>query len=108
MVLTLVSAPAGFGKTALVSEWVARCERLEPKVRAAWLSLDEGDNDPTRFLAYLITALQTIEARHEYAGNIGIGALSALRSPQPAASLASGSCPRPTIPIACIRVFWIT
>jgi LuxR family maltose regulon positive regulatory protein len=75
--LTLVSAPAGFGKTTLVSEWVAGCERLEPKVRAAWLSLDEGDNDPARFMAYMITALQTIEA------NIGKGALSALQSPQP-------------------------
>ena len=75
--LTLVSAPAGFGKTTLVSEWLAGCERLEPKVRAAWLSLDEGDNDPARFLAYMIAALRTIEA------NIGKGALSALQSPQP-------------------------
>ncbi|HSR29268.1 MAG TPA: hypothetical protein VLY63_01790, partial [Anaerolineae bacterium] len=58
--LTLVSAPAGFGKTTLVSEWVTGCERLEPKVRAAWLSLDEGDNDPVRFLAYMIAALRTI------------------------------------------------
>ena len=60
--LTLVSAPAGFGKTTLVSGWVTGCERLEPKVRAAWLSLDEGDNDPTRFLAYMIAALRSIEA----------------------------------------------
>jgi LuxR family maltose regulon positive regulatory protein len=75
--LTLVSAPAGFGKTTLVSEWVAGCERLEPKVRAAWLSLDEGDNDPARFLTYMIAALQTIEA------NIGKRALGALQSPQP-------------------------
>ena len=44
--VTLISAPAGFGKTTLVREWVAACERP-----AAWLSLDEGDNDPTRFLA---------------------------------------------------------
>jgi LuxR family maltose regulon positive regulatory protein len=57
--LTLISAPAGFGKTTLVSEWVAGCERLEPKVPVAWLSLDEGDNDPTRFLTYFIAALQT-------------------------------------------------
>ena len=40
--LTLISAPAGFGKTTLVSEWVAGCGRP-----VAWLSLDEGDNDPT-------------------------------------------------------------
>ncbi|MGB3712912.1 MAG: LuxR C-terminal-related transcriptional regulator [Candidatus Promineifilaceae bacterium] len=70
--LTLISAPAGFGKTTLVSEWVAGCERP-----AAWLSLDEGDNDPTRFLAYLVAALQTIAA------NIGEGVLGVLQSPQP-------------------------
>ena len=70
--LTLVSAPAGFGKTTLVSEWVAGCGRP-----AAWLSLDERDGDPTRFLAYLVAALQTI------APNIGDGVLAALQSPQP-------------------------
>ncbi len=75
--LTLISAPAGFGKTTLVSEWVAGCERLEPKVRVAWLSLDEGDSDPARFLTYLVAALQTITA------NIGKGALGVLQAPQP-------------------------
>jgi LuxR family maltose regulon positive regulatory protein len=54
--LTLVSAPAGFGKTTLVATWV---ETIEPAV--AWLSLDEGDNDPVRFFAYFITALQTVD-----------------------------------------------
>ena len=52
---TLISAPAGFGKTTLVSEWLARCERP-----VAWLSLDEGDNDTTRFLTYFVAALQTV------------------------------------------------
>jgi LuxR family maltose regulon positive regulatory protein len=75
--LTLISASAGFGKTTLVSEWVAGCERPEPKVRVAWLSLDEGDNDPTRFLTYLIAALQTIAA------NIGAWVLGVLQAPQP-------------------------
>ncbi len=42
--LTLVSAPAGFWKTTLVSEWIAHCGRP-----VAWLSLDEGDNDPPAF-----------------------------------------------------------
>ena len=70
--LTLISAPAGFGKSTLVSEWVAGCERP-----IAWLSLDEGDNDPTRFLIYLVAALQTIAA------TIGAGVLAALQSPQP-------------------------
>ena len=76
--LTLVSAPAGFGKTTLVSEWVHGLEVVRrPPQRVAWLSLDESDNDPTRFLAYLIAALRTIEA------DIGRGPLSALQSPQP-------------------------
>jgi LuxR family maltose regulon positive regulatory protein len=70
--LTLISASAGFGKTTLASEWVAGCGRL-----VAWLSLDEGDNDPTQFLTYLVAALQTI------AVNIGTGVLAVLQSPQP-------------------------
>jgi LuxR family maltose regulon positive regulatory protein len=70
--LTLISAPAGFGKTTLLSEWIAACERP-----AAWLSLDEGDNDPPCFLAYLVAALQTL------APKIGAGALAMLQSPQP-------------------------
>jgi LuxR family transcriptional regulator, maltose regulon positive regulatory protein len=52
--LTLVSAPAGFGKTTLISRWVAGTGRA-----VAWLSLDETDNDPARFLSYLIGALRT-------------------------------------------------
>src|SRR5205807_1392951 len=70
--LTLISAPAGFGKTTLVSEWVEGIERA-----TAWLSLDEGDNDPTRFLTYLVAALQTIAA------TLGEGVLGVLQSPQP-------------------------
>ncbi len=70
--LSLISAPAGFGKTTLVSEWVASIGRP-----TAWLSLDEGDNDPTRFLAYLVAALQTVAA------NIGQEVMAALQSPQP-------------------------
>ena len=54
--LTLISAPAGFGKTTLVSEWVADCGRP-----VGWLSLDEGDTNPARFISYLITALQLIK-----------------------------------------------
>ena len=66
------SAPAGFGKTTLVSEWFAGCGQP-----VAWLSLDEGDNDPTRFLIYLVAALQTIAPKS------GAGVLAALQSPQP-------------------------
>src|SRR5438477_5610175 len=70
--LTLISAPAGFGKTTLISQWVASCDR-----QVAWLSLDEGDSDPTRFLTYLVAALRTI------APTLGEGVLGALQSPQP-------------------------
>jgi LuxR family maltose regulon positive regulatory protein len=70
--LTLISAPAGFGKTTLVSEWVARYGG-----QVAWLSLDEGDNDCTRFLVHLVAALRTIAATN------GEAALGALQSPQP-------------------------
>lgn len=70
--LTLISAPAGFGKTTLVGEWVAGGERP-----VAWLSLDDADSDPSRFLAYLIAAIQTV------APTIGEGILRALQSSQP-------------------------
>jgi LuxR family maltose regulon positive regulatory protein len=58
--LTLVSAPAGFGKTTLVSGWLASAEAARPERKAAWLSLDQADNDPTTFWRYLIAALQTV------------------------------------------------
>src|SRR5713101_5018498 len=70
--LTLIAAPAGFGKTTLVSAWVAGCDR-----QVAWLSLEEGENDPTLFLTYLVAALQTI------APTIGEGVWGVLQSPQP-------------------------
>ena len=70
--LTLISAPAGFGKTTLVSEWIAAGVRP-----VAWLSLEEGDSDPGRFLTYLVAALQTIVE------NIGEEILGVLHSPQP-------------------------
>ncbi len=55
--LTLVSAPAGFGKTTLLAQWLA--ERSIPVAPVAWLSLEPEDNDPVRFLTYLLAALQT-------------------------------------------------
>jgi LuxR family transcriptional regulator, maltose regulon positive regulatory protein len=73
--LTLVSAPAGFGKTTLLSEWLR--SRVGGDRSVAWLSLDAGDNDPVRFLSYLVAALRTVEER------IGEGVLAALRSPEP-------------------------
>ncbi|MHB9115608.1 MAG: AAA family ATPase [Thermoleophilia bacterium] len=71
--LTLVSAPAGSGKSTLVSGWIhGWCGR-----QAAWLSMDEGDSDPARFLAHLVAALRTVAA------DVGEGVLAILQSPPP-------------------------
>lgn len=70
--LTLISAPVGFGKTTLLSEWVA-----SRRSAMAWVSLDAGDNNPALFWRYVITALQQIEQR------IGAAALAALHADQP-------------------------
>ncbi len=69
--LTIISAPAGFGKTTLVCEWLEA-----GKLPAAWISLDENDGDPARFLTYLVSALQTLIA------GIGDEILGALQSAQ--------------------------
>jgi LuxR family maltose regulon positive regulatory protein len=69
--LSLLSAPPGFGKTTLLSEWIHK-----KKFPAAWFSVDEGDNDPSSFLTYMIAALQTIDK------NWGQPALELIQSPQ--------------------------
>ncbi|MFN2137561.1 MAG: LuxR family transcriptional regulator, partial [Candidatus Promineifilaceae bacterium] len=70
--LTLISAPAGFGKTTLAAAWLASVDQP-----SAWLALDEEDGDPARFLAYLIAALQTIWPE------TGLELAALLASPQP-------------------------
>ena len=65
--LTLVSAPAGFGKTTLLSAWAG-----QSALPVAWLSLDAGENDPARFVAYCVAALQTVHA------DLGAAALARL------------------------------
>jgi LuxR family maltose regulon positive regulatory protein len=72
--LTLISAPAGFGKTTLLSEWAAGCRHP-----VAWLSLDRGDNDPARFWAYFIAAVRREQV------DAGEAALMMLQSSQPPA-----------------------
>lgn len=79
--LTLVSAPAGFGKTTLLSEWI---NRGKAGSRIAWLALDERDSDPIRFLAYLVTALLNVEP------HIAITRLAGLQSPPPLETLLVG------------------
>ena len=69
--LTLISAPAGFGKTTVVSEWLAQAEKA-----VAWLSLSEDESEINRFLAYLIGALQRV------APTIDMGVVDVLQSPQ--------------------------
>jgi len=72
--MTLISASAGFGKTTLVCEWIISCGRP-----VAWLSMDEGDKDPSRCLTYIVAALQSVKAE------IGAGLLETLQSPKPPA-----------------------
>jgi LuxR family maltose regulon positive regulatory protein len=67
--LCLLDAPAGFGKTTLLAQW---CAGAGPS-RVAWVSLDEGDNDPTRFWTYVVEAIRTVEP------TVGAAALAALR-----------------------------
>ncbi|MCP5101648.1 MAG: winged helix-turn-helix transcriptional regulator [Chloroflexi bacterium] len=70
--LTLVTAPAGFGKTTVVTQWLSQQD-----LPIAWLSLDKNDNDLTRFLSYFVAALQRVSPQ------IGTAAHALLRSPQP-------------------------
>ncbi len=90
--LTLISAPAGFGKTTLIAEWLGaltavaddrsqiRNPRSEIPYQSAWLSLDEGESDLARFLTYLIAAFNRLGGTET---TIGRGALGILQSPQP-------------------------
>ena len=70
--LTLVAAPAGFGKTTLVSQWIPQSQHC-----VTWLSLDSADNDPIRFWCYVVAALQRLRS------DLGAGALVLLQAPQP-------------------------
>lgn len=70
--LTLISAPAGFGKTTLLAQWIPQSERC-----VCWISLDEADNDLTRFLSYFIAALQLLRT------DFGQATLAMLQAPQP-------------------------
>jgi LuxR family maltose regulon positive regulatory protein len=73
--LTVISAPAGFGKTTLLAEWLATSEAGQG--RAAWVALDQSDNEPALFWAYFVAALQTVHAQ------IGTNTFVLLHSPQP-------------------------
>lgn len=75
--VTLVSAPAGFGKTTLISEWIRGRERDGAPLRVGWLCLDEADNDPVRFSSYLVAALNVADP------HVGQSAWAMMQSPQP-------------------------
>lgn len=75
--LILVSAPAGFGKTTLVASWINRLQPPDRNKRAAWLSLDETDNNPVRFWMYFIAALQALGGDLERAGETTLAAFQA-------------------------------
>ncbi len=70
--LILVSAPAGYGKTTLLSSWLR-----ETRISSAWLSLDKSDNDPVHFLQYFLSAL------HQIVPTVGLDLLDMLQGIQP-------------------------
>src|SRR5919199_1327001 len=74
--LTLISAPAGFGKTTILADWL-RQQTERQQVHAAWLTLDAGESEPYQFLRYLVAALQTV------APDIGATILALVQAPQP-------------------------
>ncbi|MBP1468647.1 hypothetical protein EYB53_023235 [Candidatus Chloroploca sp. M-50] len=67
--LTLIAAPAGYGKTTLAAQWIAQLNRT-----VVWLSLDDADDDPVRFCTYLVAALQRVHPA------IGVDLLPVLRA----------------------------
>ena len=83
--LTLVSAPAGFGKTTLLAAWLASASVAQREYLAAWLSLDQTDNDPTTFWTYVIAALQTV------APSVGTESLALIEAPQTAIEVVLGT-----------------
>jgi LuxR family maltose regulon positive regulatory protein len=81
--VTVVSAPAGFGKSTLLAAWLAGASaRGEGELAAAWLSLDAGDNDPALFWKYVIASLRTI------APGVGTEALGMVNMPSPVSAQA--------------------
>src|SRR5262245_49390627 len=70
--LVLVAAPAGFGKTTLLTQWLSSSGSPGAPVRVAWLSLDDGDSEPAQFLGHVVASLQTTEP------DVGVDALAML------------------------------
>ena len=101
--LTLITAPAGYGKTSLASEWThaLQSETAEATFhqRITWLSLEESDSEPIRFLSYMIAALQQV------APDIGVGALGLFEMAQspPINTVRTTTCDRAVAPIRIAR-----
>ncbi|MCJ7624528.1 MAG: hypothetical protein MUO76_13575, partial [Anaerolineaceae bacterium] len=107
--LTLLSAPAGFGKTTLVSEWIdnlrsGTAKESQIENRIAWLPLDKDDNDTARFLTYFIAALNQIEGINAVFGK---GALTMLQSPQPAPSEAVLTSLINELAASSVKIFFV-
>ncbi|HUT19581.1 MAG TPA: LuxR C-terminal-related transcriptional regulator [Anaerolineae bacterium] len=104
--LALISAPAGFGKTTLLSEWIGQVDRP-----VAWVSLDESDNDPTRFWSYVIAALQTVRPEFGLATQAALHATGTQRLAM--TGLLTGTlnelaeCPEP-LALVLDDVHWVT
>ncbi len=92
--LILITAPAGYGKTTLATEWLDSLQSgashvNETGYRVAWISLDEGDNDPVRFFSYFYAALNQIEGINSILGKGALGLLQSNQLPPPEITLTS-------------------
>jgi len=92
--LTLLSAPAGFGKTTLVSQWLQQVD-----IPVAWLSLDEEDNDLVRFFTYLVEAIRRID---EHVGQSLFGILQSIQPPSPQSLVAALTSDLPQNPFILV------
>lgn len=81
--MSLISAPAGFGKSMLVSEWISALASTKTEPKIAWISLDESDNDPARFLSYFVAAISRAAGIDSLIGESLLGMLASPQVPPP-------------------------
>jgi len=81
--LSLICAPAGFGKSMLVSEWISALQSTSAEPKIAWISLDESDNDPTRFLSYFVASILRAKGIDSRVGESLLGMLASPQAPPP-------------------------
>ena len=103
--LVLLSAPAGFGKTTLLTQWLRMSSGMDHRV--AWVSLDEGDNDPSRLLEHVVAALTSVCELPEATVAVRVFVLVCVSCARAAGAIASASAQVPTKVRSVLEVFMI-